>query len=263
MKKKYFTFIFILLLALTMSACKTDEPIKLENYPISDFVITPTLEAARAYIFSDKPGLTTVHFITEQNVELADDYALEMWDGTNWRTIHDFIANGATENVKELLEYESTNAHPSVNFSKIWDKYGEGLYRIVRYADNAADNQRIYVAKEIKLIDSQKLDGKISLGELFTGTMVNTQLVSGTENIDITGAISKEFFEAIMQLKCVGTQAPSNSVGPNSGCTYKIQLSDGTTITIRNKSGKTLTGKEYTMVCTITGMSEEILLIAD
>lgn len=173
------------------------------------------------------------------------------------------MANGATENVKELLECQNDTTHPSVNFSKVWEKYGEGLYRIVRYADDATNNERIYVAKEIKLINSQKLDGKTHLGELFTGTMVNTQLISGTETIDITGAISKEFFETIMQLKCVGTQAASNAVGPTSGCTYKIQLSDGTTITIRNKSGKTLSGTEYTMVCTITGMSEEILLIAE
>ena len=170
------------------------------------------------------------------------------------------MANGASEKVTDILECQNGDSYPSVNFTKIREVYGEGLYRLIRCGKSTSDGELLYVAKEIQLIDSQKIADNVTLGELLGSDVVSAKLNNGTESIEITGALSDEFFETIMQLKCVGVQDKSWSVGPSGGCSYTAELSDGTSITIRNQSGKTLDGIEYSMVCNVSGMTEYILL---
>ena len=251
----------VALVALLVVAFLTD-PVKKQEDMFTDlktstFSAKEGLNDMRVYCYSDNPVLERVVFLgdTESMDSPEQLVSMEKWDGEYWRV----LSEGSW---KEAVTATPNGNTVRVDLTKEWERYGEGLYRLVWNAASS-DAEPCYYAKEIRLIDYAHIEDRATLGSLLTveGEVTNVTIMKNADSVSLAEQSRKELLEFLNNMECVALRDMSATLGGNSNDSLcMIQFSEDITLKIKGSSGKTLDGREYSAICSWSGMGEELLL---
>lgn len=245
---------------LTDPVSKESQDALLAGLKYSTFSVNDSLTDMRVYCFSNNPVLERVAFLsgTESLDSPEKVVSMEKWDGEYWRV----LSEGSWQETVTATENGNT---VKVDLTKEWEQYGEGLYRIVwNAASPEAESQ--YYAKEIRLIDYDHIEKRSTLGTILSeeDEVTNVTILKNADILSMAEQGKDALLEFLMNMECVALQNSSVALGGSSNYTIcMVFLSEDVTLKIRGKSGKTLDGREYSAVCTCTGMDKEILLYSE
>ncbi|MCH5270156.1 MAG: hypothetical protein J1E83_05350 [Lachnospiraceae bacterium] len=214
-------------------------------------------------VFSDDAVLENLAF---GNEFLEESFALEKWDGTNWRSLYT-TEEISQEEIAELFTWQINGDKMDINVADLCGECGIGLYRIVREGTDKDSGERLYPVIEIKVLDVLLLNKKKELATVLAEAIqeespTSITLQKGGELILLEEEMGAALWDYLMQMQCVGTI--TNFLSPlgseSSGYVLVAEFGDDKYITVRNQSGKDLDGNEYSAVCTVPGMQTGLLL---
>lgn len=259
MSKHIKFFLLCLMISLFFAACGKEAD--LSAYPVSDY--TEVELVSQKVVFSDDAVLENLAF---GNEFLEESFALEKWDGTNWRSLYT-TEEISQEEIAELFTWQINGDKMDINVADLCGECGIGLYRIVREGTDKDSGERLYPVIEIKVLDVLLLNKKKELATVLAEAIqeespTSITLQKGGELILLEEEMGAALWDYLMQMQCVGTI--TNFLSPlgseSSGYVLVAEFGDDKYITVRNQSGKDLDGNEYSAVCTVPGMQTGLLL---
>lgn len=251
---KHIKFSFLcLIISIFLAACGKEAD--LSAYPVSDY--TEVELVSQKVVFSDDAVLHNLPF---GNAFFEESFALEKWDGTNWRSL--YTTGGISqEEIAELFTWQIYEDKMDINVTDLCGECGIGLYRIVREGTDKDSGERLYPVIEIKVLDALLLNKKKELAVVLADAAreeapISISLTKGREPILLEEETGEALWDYLMQMQCVGTI--TNFLQPlggeSSGYRLVAEFGDDKYIAVINQSGKDLDGNEYSAICTIPGM---------